>query len=151
MPLALLHFTEAWLLGTAVSLQRCPLARSSLRPRSLAQLSSRGPAQGSPFSAPTGLPPGVPGAPGEGAGKQAEGMADVSSFSQGQRLLSNSVISHIGKTTGHENSLSLCHRYTGHPDSAREGSLLALQREGMQLSQLSHLLLCFQPWRQKGT
>ena len=42
----LLRFAEELLLGRAVSLQRCLLAMSSLRPRSLAQLSSRGPAQG---------------------------------------------------------------------------------------------------------
>ena len=56
VPSALLRFAEELLLGRAVSLQRCPLAMSSLHPRSPAQLSSRGPAQGSTSSAPSGLP-----------------------------------------------------------------------------------------------
>lgn len=53
----------ALLLGRAVYLERCLLAMSSLHPRSLAQISSRGSAQGYTVSAPSGLPPGVPGAP----------------------------------------------------------------------------------------
>lgn len=44
----------ALLLARAVSLQRCPLASIYLRPRSPAQLSSRGPAQGGSASAPLG-------------------------------------------------------------------------------------------------
>ena len=56
VPSALLCFAEELLLGRAVSLQRCLVAMSSIHPRSLAQLSSRGPAQGSTFSAPCGLP-----------------------------------------------------------------------------------------------
>ena len=45
-PPALLRCAEELLLGRAVSLHQGPLARSSLCPRSPAQLSSRGPAQG---------------------------------------------------------------------------------------------------------
>ena len=60
---ALLRFAGELLLGRAVSLQHCLLARSSLHPRSPAQLRSRGPAQGITFSAPSGLPGDVPGAP----------------------------------------------------------------------------------------
>lgn len=59
VPSALLRFAEELLLGRAVSLQCCLLAMSSLHPSSPAQLSSRGPAQGSTFSAPSGVPPGA--------------------------------------------------------------------------------------------
>ena len=59
----------------------------------------------STFSAPSGLPQGVPGAQGEGAVKQAEGMPAVPSLTWGERLLSSSAITPIRKGAGHENHL----------------------------------------------
>ena len=88
VPSTLLCFAEELLLGRAVSLQHCLLAMSSFQPRSPAQLSSRGSAQCVTFSAPSGLRPGVPGAPGEPAGQQAEAITDVPSHSWGEMLLS---------------------------------------------------------------
>ena len=57
VPSALLRFAEELLLGRAVSLQCCPLAVSSLPPRSPAQPGSRGPAQGILMTPPVGLVP----------------------------------------------------------------------------------------------
>ena len=57
VPSALLRLAEELLLGRAVSLQRCPLAMSSRRPRSPAQLHSRGPARGVLMTPLVGLVP----------------------------------------------------------------------------------------------
>ena len=66
---------------------------------------SSGNLQSSPFSAPSGLPPGVPGAQGEPAVKEAEGIPEVPSLSCGETLLSSSAITPIRKGVGHENHL----------------------------------------------
>ena len=70
---------------------------------------SSGNLQSSPFSAPSGLPPGVSGAPGEPAVKQAEVVTGVPSLTWGKTLLSTSVISLIRKKFGHKTQLSLSH------------------------------------------
>ena len=126
VPSALLRFAEEPLLGRAVSLHHCPLTMSSLRPRSPAQLSSTGPAQGSTFSALSGLPPGVPGAPGEAAVKEMEQITAVLSLSWGETLIASTVLSSIRKRVGHENHLPLSHHETGYLDRDREGSPLPL-------------------------
>ena len=77
-----------------LSLQCCLVAMSSLHPRSPAQLSSRRPAQGITFSAPSGLPP-------CGRDEQAEGITNVLSLSQGEILISSSGICPIRKVVGH--------------------------------------------------
>ena len=94
VPSALLRFAEELLLGRAVSRQRCPLAMSSLHPRSPAQLSSTGPAQGSTFSAcprqhflclllappRPQIPRGVPGPPGLTAPERQQGLSRGTEF-----------------------------------------------------------------------
>jgi len=86
VPSALLGFAEELLLGRAVSLQHCPLAMISLHPRSPAQLSSRGPAQGISFFSPLWTPLRCFWGSGEPGVKQAEGITDVPSLSWGGTL-----------------------------------------------------------------
>ena len=95
---------------------------------------------------PSGLPPGVPGAPGELVVKQAEVITDVACLSWGEALLSRRAISPNQSTAGHKSHFSLSHYETGHPDGYREGSPSPLLREGILLSQLRHLILGFLFW-----
>lgn len=74
---ALLACAEQLLLGRAVSLRSCPCQEPPPAPEpSPAQQRSNSP--GSTFPSPSGLPPGVPGAPGEPAVKQPEASTEVS-------------------------------------------------------------------------
>ena len=63
--------------------------------------------QSSTFSAPSGLPPGVPGAQGEPAVKHAEGIPEVPSLSCRETLLPSSGISHSRKIMRLKNDIFL--------------------------------------------
>jgi len=80
VPSALLCFAEELLLGRAAERPFCPLAMQSLHFRGPAQLRSRGPAQQDTFSALSGLPSHVPGAPREPTVKQAETVMGILSL-----------------------------------------------------------------------